>query len=366
MENKTLPISWSIIMAVALLTASCGQVREFMTEFEHVSPFHEFVPPPKPDYSKLDSWASLPNEKDYADLVPSSKLQDKQASAQADVFFIHPSTRPYDEEGWTVSIDDKETRFKLDSLILKHQASIFNSSGKIYAPRYRQTYPKAIHYPDKGGEQAIRLAYSDVSDAFQYYLDNFNKGRPIIIAGHSQGSMHGYFLLREFFDGKPLQSQLVSAYLPGFPILEDSLKHLRPCDNSYEIGCYVTWSSFAEGFYTELYDEAFKGTVCVNPITWKRDNMPSVAKDHYFFLGKNYKPIFRHSLTARVHDGILWVKKENPVLRLFYKWKNYHIADYNLFWMNVRKNAELRVTKYIDSEKNRAVEYQNVTAPKDL
>ena len=73
----------------------------------------------------------------------------------------------------------------------------------------------------KLGEGAWEIAYQDIKNAFQYFLKHFNKGKPIIIASHSQGSMHAIRLTEEFFDQKPLQNQLVVAYLIGTRILPD-------------------------------------------------------------------------------------------------------------------------------------------------
>ena len=39
--------------------------------------------------------------------------------------------------GWNQGVDDKQTRVWVDDL-LKRQASVFNESCRIFAPRYRQ------------------------------------------------------------------------------------------------------------------------------------------------------------------------------------------------------------------------------------
>ena len=40
-----------------------------------------------------------------------------------------------------------------------------------------------------------------MKQAFQYFLENFSKGRPFIIASHSQGTHHAIRLLKEEIDG---------------------------------------------------------------------------------------------------------------------------------------------------------------------
>ena len=59
------------------------------------------------------------------------------------------------------------------------------------------------------------------------YMKKYNKGRPIIIAGHSQGAAHAVTLLKDFFDGKELQSKLIAAYLPGTKITSEDFYDLK-------------------------------------------------------------------------------------------------------------------------------------------
>lgn len=36
-------------------------------------------------------------------------------------------------------------------------------------------------------EGCLELAYEDIKCAFEYYMENYNDGRPIVVAGFSQG-----------------------------------------------------------------------------------------------------------------------------------------------------------------------------------
>jgi hypothetical protein len=63
------------------------------------------------------------------------------------------------------------------------------------------------------GKKALDLAYSDIREAFAYYLENFNNNKPFIIASHSQGTVHAKRIISEFIDGKELQNKLIAAYL---------------------------------------------------------------------------------------------------------------------------------------------------------
>ena len=91
--------------------------------------------------------------------------------------------------------------------------------------------------------EAFKLAYGDVKAAFQYYLSHYNNGRPIIIASHSQGTVMAVWLLQEFFDGTPLQKQLVAAYITGMPVYNDDFTFIPVCDSASQQQCYVSWRS---------------------------------------------------------------------------------------------------------------------------
>ncbi len=192
-------------------------------------PFASELLPTAPDYSLEQNWAALPQKVDSADVVPPGVDQESQATAKADVFFIYPTIFEKGE-AWNADITDEELNLRIDRTTIKHQTSPFNASCKVYAPRYRQMvlggfYPKSPQDSlDK--EKALNLAYQDVKQAFQYYLDHYHQGRPIVIAAHSQGSYHGVRLLQEFFDGTPLQGKLVAAYLLGWPFRQSEFEVL--------------------------------------------------------------------------------------------------------------------------------------------
>ncbi len=161
----------------------------------------------EPDYSRPDAWAALPFREDAADKTPGS-LKDRQAEARADVFYIYPTIYVGRGKLWNADVYDEQMNRKIDSSAIKYQASLFNGVGRVFSPRYRQAHLRAF-YTDADNEdarEALKLAYADVVKAFTYYLEHYNQGRPIIIAGHSQGALMSMWLLRDFFDGKPCAS----------------------------------------------------------------------------------------------------------------------------------------------------------------
>ncbi|MEO8852771.1 MAG: DUF3089 domain-containing protein, partial [Ginsengibacter sp.] len=199
-----------------------------------------------PDYSNLNYWAASPFKNNPSDNVPAD-LKDRSKDALADVFFIYPTSYTNKEmpDGWNAAIDDAAVNEKTDKGSILYQASVFNKYCRVFAPRYRQASLAAFYTNNKdSANSALDTAYEDVRNAFIYYLKNYNNGRPIIIASHSQGTLHAGRLLKEFFEGKPLQKQLVCAYIIGLPVFTNYFSELSPCKDSTQTGCFVTWRTF--------------------------------------------------------------------------------------------------------------------------
>lgn len=321
----------------ALLITACSERKP------PARPFAAYDTPPAPDYAQPGSWSCLPDRDDSGNRTPPEVSPEAQADAPADVFFIHPTTF---EGGvaWNAHPRDPELNAKTDEWAVLHQASIFNAAARVYAPRYRQMCLGGFFAEDTASErQALALAYQDIETAFRYYLTHYNQGRPFIIAAHSQGSFHGIRLVRELIDGQPLQAQLVAAYLPGWPLPADAFAALPVCDSATQTGCVVSWCSWREGVVPKNHDSYYRGAVVVNPITWRRDSLPSDPAMHQGFLAANFKKMRRQALRAQVQDGYLWVSNPMPLFPL----RNYHIGDYNLFWLDVRTNVRDRVATFV-------------------
>ena len=67
------------------------------------------------------------------------------------------------------------------------------------------------------GDTGRGSAYDDIAEAFRYYLENENKGRPIVLAGFSQGADMCYRLLADYFGTEDMQEKLVAVYALGWP-----------------------------------------------------------------------------------------------------------------------------------------------------
>ena len=341
--------------------------------FSRMKPAKSFTgsaPPAAPDYSQPAGWASLPDRQDAADVVPTSDVHDLQASAAVDVFFVHPTTY-YQADHWNQPLDDTLANQITELFVLRSQASVFNSCCRIYAPRYRQATLYSFMDDSGSGKAALELAYQDVERAFDYFLEHYSQGRPFILASHSQGSLHLRRLLEKRITGTPLRERMVAAYPIGFSIDKAALAAAVPdvpvCESAEQLGCLVTWNAI--GPKAKLYGPDPRSNVCVNPLTWRTDdqradrslNLGGVAYPGTFEgsladlkgLSPEYAsaaPVLEAGVAdAQCIDGMLRVTEihsSNYAARPMGR-DNYHIYDYNLFHMNLRRNVEGKVALYL-------------------
>ncbi len=331
-------------LAVSPLLPACRSSQVVLN-----TDFASSTTPPSPDYALASSWAALPTTRDLADSLPSPTLQDQQSTAPADVFFIHPTSFTYQPTGpnqWNGDVGDKELNRKTDEGAILNQASLFNGAGRVYAPRYRQAHLKAYFADEETAKQAFELAYQDVKAAFNYYLTHYHQGRPIVVAGHSQGTQHARRLLAELFDGQPLQQQLVVAYLVGMPIPANAFQQLKWCESPTETGCFCTWNTFATGHYPPNHQSYLSRAAVTNPLTWATDSLLADRKLNRGSVGQKFKYYPSGFVDAQAHRGMLWINKPYITGRALINLKNWHVADYNLFYVNVRENAIERVNQF--------------------
>jgi Protein of unknown function (DUF3089) len=308
--------------------------------------------PPEIDYTKEESWAALPNKVDFADSLPKIKgIKDGQKNAKVDVFFIHPTIFTYEPTNnyvWNGDINDAKLNDRTDNSTILNQATAFNGSCSVYAPRYRQAHYYSFVTEDKDDSQsALNLAYSDVKKAFEYYLKNHNNNRPIIIASHSQGTVHAKRLLKEYFDGTELQKKLVMAYIIGIAVPSETFNKLKPSENATHVGCYAAWNTFSKGFYPKNYEKSLINTVCTNPLTWSSTDGYAPSTKNLGGIGPKFK-YYANITDAQTNKGLLWVSKPNIPGAFFVRKKVWHVADINFFWMNIRENAEERIASYFN------------------
>ena len=137
--------------------------------------------------------------------------------------------------------------------VIRAQFARFGSVCRVFAPLYRQVTLTALRSGIAGKPMAVDrvLGYKDVVDAWNYYLEHDNKGRGVVLIGHSQGSGVLTQLMRNEIDGKPVQSRIVSALLLGTNLavpkgkdVGGAFQHVPLCHSTNQTGCVIAYASF--------------------------------------------------------------------------------------------------------------------------
>jgi len=299
-----------------------------------------------PDYSNLQYWAAHPFKQDPSDSIP-RPLRNEPIDSSTDVFFIHPTTYTRYIKGDNAFIDDDYVNAKTDYSTILYQASVFNGQCRIFAPRYRQASIKIFFDKDEDKKkQAFGFAYGDVVKAFEYYMEHWNNGRPIIIAGHSQGGLMAEKLLKDYFEDKPILEKLVVAYIFGWPVPREKFTTLKMCADSLQTGCICSWRTFRNGYVPRILRGEQANSFVTNPLTWRSDSVYAPRKLNKGSVLYNFNKVYSQTTDARASKGFLFVRKPKFPWSFLYFTKNYHVGDINLYYLNIRANVKQRVNSF--------------------
>jgi hypothetical protein len=281
------------------------------------------------------------------------------------VFFIHP-TSYLERDHWNAPLDDTQSQARA-RLFLKGLASPFNLASEIWAPRYRQAAFGAFLTHSPEAQQALDLAYRDVSQAFDEFLTRVDPATPIVLAGHSQGALLVDELLRRRIAGTPLQGRIAIAYPIGWPL---SVAHDLPalglpaCASAEQAGCIVTWSAFAEpadpGMLLERYQHSAgfdgrprgdRGILCVNPLTGTMNGAASASANLGTLVPSadlTSGELVRGAVSARCGKrGLLLIGNPPDLGPYVLPGNNYHVYDIPLFWENLRVDVARRMRTWV-------------------
>lgn len=322
--------------------------------------FQSSSPAPAPDYRRAAMWLARPDLPDDPSRWTPTGYEAAPKPGVA-VFYVHPTTY-LNRDRWNGPFDNSEANERA-RMFTQTQASAFNGVGAIWAPRYRQATFGAFLTDKADADKAIDLAYQDVSAAFDAFLATVPASRPIILAGHSQGSLLLLRLLKEKLAGTPTVRRILAVYAVGWPIsMEADLPALplSACEGPGQINCILSWQSFAEPADGGLIRDAFdrspgltgasrKGThlLCINPLT----GAPGTAALPAANLGAlqpadDYAGVTLTSGRpgARCADSGMLLIGDPPAGfgRYVLPGNNYHVYDYALFWANIRADVEAR------------------------
>jgi hypothetical protein len=358
--------------AVLFLTGN-GPLVKLVWDFNFAAPDMPFNPADAvaaPDYSAGKNWGALAYRPDLADIVPQGMSPEvMQGNAPVDVFYIHP-TGFLKGSSWTSSMDPNTSTEENTQWMIANQASAFNGCCNVYAPRYRQATIFTYFSVDEAKrDEILGFAYQDVERAFDYFLEHYNRGRPFILASHSQGTHHSIALLEKKINGTELAERMVAAYIIGGGLKKEdfaSLQDIALCDSPTQLNCAIHWDTFS---MAGVDDAEETGQACTNPLTWRLDGplapksahlgaVPSAGEYHLELSGDDAArgisfdrmgaPIPNY-VAAQCAGGRLFItdQSDTPFGERGAMGGTYHGLDYPIFYMDIRENAKLRVATYL-------------------
>jgi pimeloyl-ACP methyl ester carboxylesterase len=165
---------------------------------------------------------------------------------QVDCFYVYPTVS--DQPGPQANFEiDPELRS-----IALYQAAAYSSECRVFAPVYRQITIQGILNPNTVTAEMRETAYLDVRAAWRDYLRRHNRGRGVVLIGHSQGTFHLRELVaREIDRRRAVRRRLVSAVLLGGNVLVKrgrdvggDFRNVRACRSERQIGCVVAYVTY--------------------------------------------------------------------------------------------------------------------------
>lgn len=360
---------WVIAILTMLVIAGAFIYRLFGPQLMRAAmvpsvSFEESAKAPDPFYGNAGGWLAHPELPDNpARWAPEGYQAAPKPGAH--VFYITP-TAYLSRDRWNAPLDDATTNERL-ALFLRSQATVFNGVAEVWSPRYRQATFGAFLTSKADAARALDFAYADVRRAYDSFIESVPADRPIILAGHSQGSMHLLRLLQERVAGQPIAKRIVAAYVGGWPISVNAdlpALGLPACSTSGQPGCVLSWQSFAEPAepkqILEVYDTTpgFTGAprqgtpmVCTNPLLGAPGEAPASANMGALVPNGDMSGAELEAalVPARCDERGFLLIGEPPegFGRYVLPGNNYHVYDYPLFWANLRADAEARLSGWL-------------------
>ena len=298
------------------------------------------------DYSIADHWLSLP--------APVKAV---------DVFYLYPTSwqKARKSDPHICEIDNV-SMLKGSRQSFATQATAFELIGNIYAPYYRQFDNDYSLTASEGLKPYQGIPAHDVIAAFDYYIKHFNKGRPFILASHSQGSIVSLSLLPHIVKNPEVYNRMIAAYVIGYPVSKEFMADnpkLKFAEGADDTGVIISFNTQSPNVLPGRYIPGLnnKTGLVINPITWTRDeSTATTAQGLGSFMPDNtathYSKVPQYAdAKIDITNGVLICSTadEDYIQRIAPVMPNgvYHCFEYSFYYFNIRQNAENRTNKFL-------------------
>ena len=298
----------------------------------------------KIDYANADNWLSA-----------------EDTGKDVDVVYFYPTTfsKVSDDAPDVADITDESMRSGAQRE-LKNQASVFIEDCNIYAPFYRQVNAAyALTLSDEEADDLLRYSASqDPSAALDYYFENYNNGKPFILAGHSQGSQILTMILSDYMKEHPEHyKNMIAAYVIGYSVTDKYLAanpHLKFAEGADDTGDIISYNTEGPANKDQHNAVVTDGAISINPINWKKDDTYAAKEENLGSLNidgeieKNLADakidLERGVVVCETADSAVYAIPE--AAHALFGPESYHGYDYGLYYMNLRENAKVRIEAF--------------------
>lgn len=288
-----------------------------------------------------DSSAPASPTIDYSDNRCWFENKQDATGKDVDLFYVVPTCI------WDYTDSLGQTRHHMDIFNTEQRAltdpsiqlakSVLADSCNFFSPYYRQISMDSWLTLDTALiEERFKLAYQDVADAFHYYMEHDNQGKPFILAGHSQGAKAVIELLKREMT-PDISRKLIATYAIGYTVTPEELagySTLRPAQDSIDTGVLIGFNSVTR---PDAVSPLFRdNVVCINPVNWRTDATPATSYQGFTVAQDT-------TIHTLIVTGIDEEQYFIPSVAALLPKGNLHVQEFNLYNEDLRKNVLQRI-----------------------
>lgn len=291
-----------------------------------------------------DSSAPASDTIDYSDNRCWFENKQDATGKDVDLFYVVPTCI------WDYTDSLGQTRHHMDIFNTEQRAltdpsiqlakSVLADSCNFFSPYYRQISMDSWLTLDTALiEERFKLAYQDVADAFHYYMEHDNQGKPFILAGHSQGAKAVIELLKREMT-PDISRKLIATYAIGYTVTPEELagySTLRPAQDSIDTGVLIGFNSVTR---PDAVSPLFRdNVVCINPVNWRTDVTPATSYQGFTVAQDT-------TIHTLIVTGIDEEQYFIPSVAALLPKGNLHVQEFNLYNEDLRKNVLQRIRAF--------------------
>ena len=307
-----------------------------------------------PDYSQKSSWYQIP-----------------EITKDVDTFYILATEyMGFNEGAPNYAAMDEPEMVEGAPIQYAMNASAFEESTNVFLPFYRQSslkYAGEVWRRDGNIDAAISgIPYEDITAALDYYFENYNNGRPFILASHSQGSAISKLVLKKYFKEHPeYYSRMVAAYVIGYAVTKDDFAanpHWKFASGESDTGVIISWNTEGKGNVENNVKTCvlYPNAISINPLNWKLDDTYAPASENLGSLVLNEEQtqfvIGDVGADAQVipERGVILTNAQiepmppelAAVATEFFGPDGRHESDYTFYYNNIKANVAKRIATF--------------------